>query len=203
MSENSRRLVKFKVIVAGAKNVGKTSLIRKYCTGKFHSDLLSTIGVDFETKKVEVDDTDILLNIWDFAGEKKFRILLPSYVSGASGALILYDITNNESLIDLHDWMKVITSVPNSPKTKLLLEAKSDLENLREVSKKEGKRLFDKYNFQGEIISTSAKTGENVEQAFQMLAREILNNSLKKCPNCGSFYPIEQKFCQYCGRKTQ
>ncbi|TFF84902.1 MAG: GTP-binding protein, partial [Promethearchaeota archaeon] len=140
MSENSKRLLKFKVIVAGAKNSGKTSLIRRYATGKFHSDLLSTIGVDFETKKVEVEGEKILLNIWDFAGEKKFRILLPSYVSGASGALILYDITNNESLIDLHDWMKVITSVPNSPKTKLLLEAKSDLENLREVSKKEGKR---------------------------------------------------------------
>jgi len=202
MSENSKRLLKFKVVVAGAKNAGKTSLIRRYATGKFHSDLLSTIGVDFETKKVEIDDIDILLNIWDFAGEKKFRVLLPSYVSGASGALIIYDITNKDSLIDLHDWMKVISSVPNSPKTKLLLEAKCDLEEQREVLKKEGEKLFKQYNFQGEILGTSAKTGKNVEKVFEMLGREILDKSLKKCPNCGNLYPIEQKFCQFCGRKT-
>ena len=203
MSNNTRKLLKFKVVVSGAKDAGKTSLIRRYATGKFHADLLSTIGVDFETKKVNVDGTDILLNIWDFAGEKKFRVLLPSYVSGASGALMLYDITNPDTLIDLKDWINVITSVPNSPKTKLLIEAKIDLENQRKVSKEDGMKLFKKHNFQGEILGTSAKTGENVEKAFEMLGREILVNSLKKCPSCGRHYPLEQKFCQYCGRKTQ
>jgi small GTP-binding protein len=164
---------------------------------------LSTIGVDFETKKVLVDDTEILLNIWDFAGEKKFRLLLPSYVSGASGALILYDITNRESLNDLHDWIKVITSVPNSPKTKILVEAKIDLEEQREVTTEDAKNLFEKYGFKGDIIGTSSKTGENVESVFEMLGREILESSLKKCPNCGKLYPLELKFCQYCGQKSK
>jgi small GTP-binding protein len=182
--------------------VGKTSLIRRYATGKFDRSTLSTIGVDFETKKVLVDDTEILLNIWDFAGEKKFRLLLPSYVSGASGALILYDITNRESLADLHDWIKVINSVPNSPKTKLLVEAKIDLEDQREVKREDAKKIIDKYQFKDEILGTSAKTGENVENVFELLGREILKNSLKKCPNCGKLYPLELKFCQYCGQKT-
>ncbi|MFX0071420.1 MAG: Rab family GTPase, partial [Candidatus Hermodarchaeota archaeon] len=84
-------MIKFKVIIAGSKDVGKTSLLRRYSTGKFDTSTLSTIGVDFETKKIVVDDVEILLNLWDFAGEKKFRILFPSYVSGASGALVLYD----------------------------------------------------------------------------------------------------------------
>ncbi|MBY9008114.1 MAG: GTP-binding protein [Candidatus Lokiarchaeota archaeon] len=203
MTNNSRRLLKFKVVVAGAKDTGKSSLIRRYATGKFHADLLSTIGVDFETKKVSTDDSDILLNIWDFAGEKKFRILLPSYVSGASGALMLYDCTNKDSLSDLEDWMKIITSVPNCPKTKLLIETKYDLDDLREVSKEEGDKFFKKNKFQGEIIRTSAKTGVNVEHAFKTLSTEILKNSLNNCPNCGNLYPVEQKFCQYCGRKTQ
>ncbi|MFX0028642.1 MAG: GTP-binding protein [Candidatus Hermodarchaeota archaeon] len=193
-------MIKFKVVVAGAKNVGKTSLLRRFATGKFEMSTLSTIGVDFETKKVIVDDTEILLNIWDFAGEKKFRLLFPSYVSGASGALMLYDVSNQDSLNDLYDWINVISSVPNSPKTKILIEAKNDLK--RKVKEEDAKVIFEKFNFQGELISTSAKTGENVEEAFKMLGREILKNSLRKCPNCGKMYPIELKFCQYCGSKT-
>lgn len=193
-------MIKFKVVVAGAKNVGKTSLLRRFATGKFERSTLSTIGVDFETKKVVVDDTEILLNIWDFAGEKKFRVLFPSYVSGASGALMLYDITNKESIVDLYDWINVISSVPNSPKTKIMIESKIDLE--RKVKKEVALEIFEKYRFQGEILSTSAKTGENVEKAFEMLGREILKNSLKKCHNCGKLFPLELKFCQYCGSKT-
>jgi len=196
-------MIKFKVVVAGAKNVGKTSLIRRYATGKFDKSTLSTIGVDFETKKLKVDETEILLNLWDFAGEKKFRVLLPSYVSGASGALLLYDITNEDSLADLNDWIKVISSVPNNPKTKLLIEAKTDLEDQRKIKREDAETFFNKYDFKGKIISTSAKTGKNVEDAFIMLGREILKNSLKKCPNCERFYPLELKFCQYCGHKTQ
>jgi len=193
-------MIKFKVVVAGAKNVGKTSLLRRFATGKFERSTLSTIGVDFETKKVVVDDTEILLNIWDFAGEKKFRLLFPSYVSGASGALMLYDITNEDSLNDLYDWINVISSVPNSPKTKILIEAKTDLK--RKVKREKALQIFDKFKFQGEMLSTSAKTGENVEKAFEMLGREILKNSLKRCSNCGKHYPLELKFCQYCGSKT-
>ncbi len=193
-------MIKFKVVVAGAKNVGKTSLIRRYATGKFEVSTLSTIGVDFETKKVIVDDTEILLNIWDFAGEKKFRLLFPSYVSGASGALMLYDVTNNDSVNDLYDWINVISSVPNPPKTKILIEAKTDLK--RNVKKEDAQQIFDKFGFQGEILETSAKTGKNIEKAFETLGREILKNSLQRCSNCGKMYPLELKFCQYCGSKT-
>jgi small GTP-binding protein len=192
-------MIKFKVVVAGAKNVGKTSLIRRYSTGKFDKSTLSTIGVDFETKKIMVDDIEILLNIWDFAGEERFRVLFPSYVSGASGALMLYDVSNSDSLNDLYDWIKVISSVPSTPKTKILIEAKVDLQ--RKVKKQDAMKLFQKFNFQGELISTSSKTGENVEKAFEMLGREIIKNSLRRCANCGELYPLEMKICQYCGTR--
>ncbi|KKM75050.1 hypothetical protein LCGC14_1394090 [marine sediment metagenome] len=113
---------------------------------------------------------------------------------------MLYDITNKESLNDLYDWINVISSVPNSPKTKIMIEAKIDLK--RKVKKEDALNFFEKYKFQGELLSTSAKTGENIEKAFEMLGREILKNSLKKCQNCEKLYPLELKFCQYCGSKT-
>ncbi len=195
-------MIKFKVVISGATNAGKTSFLRRYCTGKFDKSTLSTIGVDFETKKVIVDDTEILLNIWDFAGERKFRLLFPSYVSGASGAVMLYDITNKDSLADLHRWIKIIESVSQPPRTKLLVENKIDLEAQRVITREDGEALFEQQRFQGKILGTSAKTGENVEEVFQMLGREILDKSLQKCPNCNKHYPIELKFCQYCGHKT-
>lgn len=195
-------MIKFKVVIAGQKDVGKTSLLRRYATGKFDTSTLSTIGVDFETKKINVDDVEILLNLWDFAGEPKFRVLFPSYVSGASGALILYDITSKDSLYDLESWIKVIDNVESPPRTRLLIEHKIDLEDQRQVSRKEAKNFYKKYNLQGEILGASAKTGENVENVFQTLGKEILKNSLRKCPNCGKHFPLELKFCQYCGTKT-
>ncbi len=147
-----------------------------------------------------VDNTEILLNIWDFAGEERFRVLFPSYISGASGALMLYDVTNEDSLNDLYDWINVISSVPNAPKTKILIEAKIDLE--RKVKREDALKVFEKFKFQGDLISTSSKTGDNVEKAFEMLGREIIKNSLRKCTKCGELYPLEMKFCQYCGTKT-
>ena len=195
-------MIKFKIVVAGAKDVGKTSLIRRYATGKFDKSTLSTIGVDFETKKVIVDGTEILLNIWDFAGEKKFRVLLPSYISGASGALLLYDTSDLDSLQDLHNWIMVMSSIPNSPQTKLLIGTKVDLKDKRKVEKNDAVELFEKYKFQGEVMETSSKSGENVEKVFEMLGREIIKHSLKKCTDCGKYYPLELKFCQYCGNRT-
>jgi len=195
-------MIKFKIVIAGQKNVGKTSLLRRYATGKFDTSTLSTIGVDFETKKIIVDDLEILLNLWDFAGEQKFRILFPSYISGASGALILYDITSKDSLYDLESWIDIIDNVESPPRTRILIEHKIDLEDQRVVTRKEADKFHKKYNFQREIIGASAKTGENVEEVFQVLGREILKNSLRKCPNCGNHYPLELKFCQYCGTKT-
>ncbi len=194
-------MLKFKIIVAGAKGVGKTSLIRRFCTGSFDFSTLSTIGVDFETKEVVLDNDVILFNIWDFAGEEKFRILFPSYVSGASGALVLYDITNRDSLDDLVNWIEIIESASDHPNTLFLIGTKLDLEEKREVSKEEAMKFHKKFNFKGDVIETSSKSGNNVEETFIKLGKEILQHSLIKCKHCGEFFPQELIYCQFCGNK--
>ena len=97
-------MIKLKVVIGGSKGVGKTSLIRRAVDGRFDADTLSTIGVEFEIKTITVNDPKIStesipvqFSIWDFAGEKKFRQLFPAYCSGASAALVLYDITDRHA----------------------------------------------------------------------------------------------------------
>ena len=135
-------MIKLKVIVAGAKDVGKTTLIRRFVSGRFDINTLSTIGVDFMTKNLVIDGKEIHLSIWDFAGEGKFRVLFPSYISGASGALILYDMTSRSSFNELNDWMKLISG-SSGKVSKLLIGSKSDLADQRQVSNEEATSFQD------------------------------------------------------------
>ncbi len=192
-------MIKLKIIVAGAKDVGKTSLIRRFVSGKFEINTLSTIGVDFMTKNMNINNQDIHLSIWDFAGETKFRSLFPGYLSGASGALILYDITSRTSFNDLDEWMNLINSASGKI-SKLLIGSKSDLVDKRQVSEEEGKN-FQNSNGIDHFIECSSKSGLNVEKIFDLLTESILKSSLKKCPHCGETIAKELFFCTYCGRK--
>jgi len=194
-------MIKLKTIVAGAKDVGKTSLIHRYVSGKFNVNTLSTIGVDFMTKNLQLDGRDIHLSLWDFAGEKKFRVLFPSYCSGASGALMLYDITSRNSFDDLKDWLSIIKN-SSGKIIKILIGAKSDLKDQRKISLEEAIK-FQKDNGIDEYIECSAKTGENVDKIFELLTRVILESSLKNCPFCKELIPKELIFCQYCGNKFE
>ncbi len=102
-------MLKYKIIVAGAKDVGKSSLINRYCDNVFNENTLETIGVAFKRKEFKLkENLKIELNIWDFGGEEKYRILFPAYVNGASAALLLYDTTRKATLEDISNWVKII-----------------------------------------------------------------------------------------------
>jgi len=200
-------MYRFKVILAGDKNVGKSSLITCFCDNYFDENIKETIGVAFKRKKVIFTDSGseiaLDLNIWDFGGEEKYRVLFPSYANGAAAALILFDTTNEKSLNDVANWVKIIedNSMPNV--VKLLIATKIDLKEKREVSKKKAMEYCNNYNWCKEIIKTSSKTGENVEEAFITIAKNLMKRNLQKCKACGIFFSIKLKFCNFCGENIE
>ncbi|MFX0069541.1 MAG: Rab family GTPase [Candidatus Hermodarchaeota archaeon] len=196
-------MLKKKIVLAGAKGVGKSSLIARFCDNVFYEKTMATIGVAFKRKKINVDNkVEIELNIWDFGGEEKYRTLFPSYCRGASAALILYDITDKSSLEEIKDWIEIIDENALENEIKVLIGTKIDLKEKRAVSKKDANELSRKYSCYGTPIETSSKTGENVEEAFLNVARKIISSFLQKCKNCGEYFPNKLMICNYCGTKA-
>lgn len=167
---------KFKVCVFGDGGVGKTTLVNRYLTGLFSSDFKITIGADFYLKKLEIDGKDVTLQIWDFCGEQKFRFLLPSYVSGSSGGIFMYDITRYSSIVSADNWLNVFRKSfeRNEIDIPLLcVGGKLDLESKRSVSSDVVSEIVKKYNF-FDFIECSAKTGKNVEEIFRSLSQKMI-----------------------------
>lgn len=194
-------MLKYKIVLAGAKNVGKSSLIARFCDNIFDENTMDTIGVAFKRKVVTLKNEKIELSIWDFGGEEKYRSLFPSYVSGSSAALILYDLTRKETVKDILNWVEIIDENTENV-VKVLIGTKCDLKNQRKVSKAESKEICEDFNFCKEAIETSSKTGENVEEVFKMICERILSQKMAICEKCIKFFDKKLKFCPSCGAKV-
>ncbi len=196
-------MLKYKIVVAGAKDVGKSSLITRYCDNVFNESTMKTIGVAFKRKKIKLSEKlHIELNIWDFGGEEKYRILFPAYVNGATAALLLFDTTDKSSLEDIKNWVKIINR--NSDDViKIIIGTKIDLKENREISKAEVIKINDEFHCYGEPIGTSSKTGEHVDQAFLSLANAIIDRELQECTQCGELFSKKLKICNFCGENIK
>ena len=166
----------YKIVIFGDDGCGKDDLTQRYLTNIFKSDSTMTIGVDFEVKSLEIDEKKVKLQIWDFGGAERFRFLLPTYVKGASGGLFIYDITNYSSLAHIDDWLITIKKETKSLFPIVVVGAKGDLKEYREVSAEEGINIARSRNMDA-FIECSSKTGENVELVFKTLARLLLQKS--------------------------
>lgn len=199
-------MYKFKVVLAGDKNVGKTSLLIRFCENLFYEDMKGTIGVDFKKKrydfKYKSKDISLILNIWDFGGEEKFRTLFPPYLKGASAALVLFDTTNKKSLYGIDNWVKIIDEYADEDVIKIRVATKIDLKDEKEVTKQEAKDYLSKFEWQNDLIMTSSKTGENVEEAFLQMAKDLIDVNLQECNECGEFFKKGLKKCSSCGKKV-
>lgn len=166
----------FKVVIFGDAGCGKTTLTKRFITDMFIADSQMTIGIDFETKTLKVDDRNVKLMMWDFGGEERFRFILPKYVCGAMGGILMYDITNYASLSHIVDWIDVIKE-SNADFPIILLGAKSDLDIIREISFKEGKNTAKSMGFKN-FLECSSRTGSNVEESFELLTRIMIERML-------------------------
>lgn len=161
-----------KILTAGEGGVGKTTLLHRYVEGKFSAETKMTIGVEFFLKEVEIDGKQCTLQLWDFGGQERFRFLLESYVLGAKGALLLFDLTRPMTLENLQQWVNIVRKGNNGIPI-LFLGTKLDLlEDLMvddeyALSFKEQFELFD-------YIKISSKSGENVQKSFELLTQRIL-----------------------------
>ena len=197
-------MLKYKIVLAGAKNVGKSSLIARFCDNVFNEQMMDTIGVAFKRKKMVVDEKrELDLTIWDFGGEEKYRFLFPSYVNGAAAALILFDTTRKETLEDVQNWVNIVDENADENIVKVLIATKIDLKEEREISMEDAKDLCKKYGCYEEPLGTSSKTGENVEKAFRKATEAIMNMRLQRCSSCGEIFAKKLKICNYCGADAE
>jgi small GTP-binding protein len=171
----------FKVVIFGDAGCGKTTLRKRFMTNQFISSTQQTIGVDFETKVLEIDGKEVKLLIWDFAGEERFRFIFPQYIYGAMGGILMYDITDYSSFSHINNWLSVINGTTESFPI-ILLGSKSDLESFREISWRDGKRITKLMDLE-EFMECSSKTGENIKETFTLLTRMMLNRNGIKITN--------------------
>jgi len=164
---------KFKVTLFGPGGVGKTSLLLRYIKDYFSDDLKKTIGSNFLIKDVEIDGKQVRLLLWDIGGQPQFHKLRTIYFKGSNGALGVFDLSSSQTLLKIPGWISSIKKTVKKTIPMILLGNKVDLD--REVDKEEAEDLAKRLSC--EYMETSAKTGENVEHVFEVIARACLQNA--------------------------
>ena len=162
---------KIKIIVVGDSGVGKTNLINRFATDKFDTNSKATIGVEFVYKTLKIGKEVIKVEVWDTAGQERYRSITSSYYKGARGAIIVYDITNDDSFHNVESWMNEVVKKGKKDIQFLLLGNKSDLVNDRLVSEEKGIEKARELNMR--LFEASALDKTNVNEAFNYLIKEI------------------------------
>jgi len=168
----------FKLLLIGDSGVGKTCVLFRFSEDAFNSTFISTIGIDFKIRTIELDGKKIKLQIWDTAGQERFRTITTAYYRGAMGIMLVYDITNDKSFDNIKNWIRNIEEHASADVEKMILGNKCDMNDKRQVSKDRGEQLAIEYGIK--FMETSAKASINVEEAFFTLARDIKAKMEKK-----------------------
>ena len=162
----------FKILTIGESGVGKTCVLRRFVENKFLKNHLATIGIDFKTKTLNINNQEIKLKIWDTAGEERFRNITTQYYKGADGIVLVYDVTDEASYEKIRDWMdQILSNIQQDEIGIVLMGNKCDMEE-RNVSEEMGIKLAEELKIS--YFETSALTGQGIKEAFEKLTRDIM-----------------------------
>lgn len=171
--------VSSKVMLIGDSGVGKTCLLVRFKDGAFLSgSFISTVGIDFRNKVVDVEGTKVKLQIWDTAGQERFRSVTHAYYRDAHALLLLYDVSNKASFDNIRAWLGEINEYAQEDVVIMLLGNKADMTSERVIRTEDGERLANEYNVA--FMETSAKTGMNVDLAFMAVAKDLKMKKTRK-----------------------
>ena len=162
----------FKIIIVGDSGVGKSCLSIKASRNYFEDFYSPTVGFEFLTFNVKIEDQNIKLQIWDTCGQEVYRSLISSFYRSASLAIMVYSIDNDDSFNNIEKWLNDVKTQSNPNIKIFLIGNKADLEDKRKVSREAGEKFLKahKLNY---FIETSAKTGFNVQNVFIKAAKEL------------------------------
>jgi len=189
MDDDIHTDVTIRIILVGDSATGKTSLLLRYVDTKFSAKSVATVGIDFRTKILTFGSTVVKVQIFDTAGQERFHTITQAYYRNASGALIVFDVTNPSSYSNIYRWLTDMDSQAASA-IKLIVGNKCDLDEARMITRGQAQKLADEVGCH--YMEASAMTGHNVEEAFQSTIHAIL---LKKGllpvldPNSGAPLP--------------
>lgn len=163
----------FKLLLIGDSGVGKTSMLVRFADDTYSDTYVSTIGVDFKIKTVDFGDNIIKLQIWDTAGQDRFRSITSSYYRGAHGIIIAFDLTEYETFDNVKMWLKEVEKYADTNNLNLLLVGcKSDLEDDRKITYEYAKDYADSLHMP--YIEVSSKYSYNINNVFDIMSRDIL-----------------------------
>jgi len=161
-----------KILFVGDTDVGKSSLLLRFLEDTFTESFTTTIGIDFKVKRMEVDGQKIKLQIWDSAGQERFRTITSNYYRKADGVFLVYDITQEKSFLNIRHWIKTVNQNDNNNRAiRMLLGNKCDFVEKRSVDTEKGCALAKEGGM--DFLETSAKQSINVQEAFLAMVKKI------------------------------
>ncbi|XP_014868381.1 PREDICTED: ras and EF-hand domain-containing protein-like isoform X2 [Poecilia mexicana] len=185
----------FKVVLVGNSSVGKTSLLRSFCEGRFHPSTTATVGIDYSVKTLTLDNMQIAMQLWDTAGQERFRSMTKQFFRKADGVVLLYDVTVAESFAAVKPWLLNVQEAAGESIPILLLGNKMDMTREREVSFKDAEQLASENKVM--FFEVSAYTGKNVTESLTHLARILMEqeDTVRDTTVSLSAQPIKKKAC--------
>ena len=178
MSEKKQKELLYKILLLGDSSVGKTCFLMRYSDNTFQEIHMSTIGLDYKLKNVQLDDGKIVkIQIWDTAGQDRFRSITKNYYKGAHGIILIYDITSRKTFENVKNWVSQIKEEVSDKVIIILVGNKIDDESNRKVSKEEGKKMAKDCGL--DFFETSAKSGLNIDSTFNELVKKTVETYSK------------------------